>query len=113
MSVNELEKEVHKYEGIFVLAHIDRSHFSIISQIGFIPEDLNYEAVELSYNVEIQKYLEENPRIKGITILRNSDAHQLKDIGKKYSLFVLEKPSFFEIKKAIMGIDNRKILNPV
>ena len=48
LGLNEVIDAIHKLNGLAVAAHIDRQAFSIISQLGFIPEGLDLDAVEIS-----------------------------------------------------------------
>jgi len=81
-SIETIEKEVHRLTGIFIPAHIDRPIDSVISQLGFIPFDLNYEAVELSKYGNEEQILKKHPYLKNKTIVRGSDAHYLHNIGE-------------------------------
>lgn len=60
--------------GIPIPAHIDRSSYSVLSNLGAVP-DLGFKYLELSKNAneEMFKYL-------GYKFIRNSDAHYLFDI---------------------------------
>lgn len=74
ISLEEAVDEVRKRGGVPVPAHIDRLHYGIISQLGFIPTNLNFRAVEI--NTKNFKY--EKP--EGVRMIRSSDAHDLGDI---------------------------------
>ena len=39
--------------GLAVASHIDKEAFSIISQLGFITEDMGFDALEMSPNMEV------------------------------------------------------------
>jgi PHP family Zn ribbon phosphoesterase len=43
-------------------------------------------------------------------MIQNSDAHFLGDIGKGFSFFVLEKPTFEEVKLAMSKRDHRNVI---
>lgn len=75
--------------GLAIPAHIDRSSYSIISNLGFIPPDISFPVIEIS------KKAPENFRndYKNYNMLTNSDAHYLWDIS--------EKTHFFEIDNKI------------
>lgn len=97
-SLEEIERQVHTLEGIFIPAHIDKSRFSILSQLGFIPPGLCCDALELSpyaaYDIFIQNY----PYLKKYPFIQSSDAHYLKDIGKVSTSLTLEEISFSAIR---------------
>jgi len=74
--------------GIAVPAHIDRSSYSVISNLGFIPPEINATVVEIT--AKNRERLAETYR--KYNILTNSDAHNLGDISEKeYCLEMLHK----------------------
>ena len=85
MGIEEAFKEVRKLGGVPVLAHIDRDSYSVISNLGFIPEGIDAETVEITpKNLEKLK-----PEYGQYRVLTNSDAHYLEDI--------MEKENFIEV----------------
>ena len=95
---------IHIQGGIAIASHIDRPSFSIISQLGFIPEDLELDALEVSKKTSIPEYAGRFP------ILFSSDAHYLQDIGKNFNLFLIEEPTIKEIKMAFREEEGRGII---
>lgn len=98
-SIEEVEKEVHRLGGIFILAHIDKKKNSILSQLGFIPSDLNIEAIEFSKNVNIEIFLKEKKYLEKYKYIQSSDAHYIDDLGSVFSVIECEELSFQTIKK--------------
>lgn len=98
VSVNELEKMVHSLGGIFIPAHIDRPRFSLTSQLGFVPEDLNADAFEI-FNPQNLSTFSKNIQHK--TFIRNSDSHSPSQIGKVFTQFVMPELSFDAIREAL------------
>lgn len=107
LSIKELVNVIHSLGGLAVASHIDKEVFSVISQLGFIPPDINFDALEISYNTKKQKAENLFSEYKSIPWITSSDAHHLRDIGRNPTLFFLEDASFEEIQKAFMGL--RKI----
>lgn len=85
MSISELFYIVSEAGGLFSPAHVDRDSYSVLSNLGFIPEDIPVEWIEVSKNVEdLEAYLRMRPDLKKYKILRNSDAHYLESMpGQK------------------------------
>jgi 3',5'-nucleoside bisphosphate phosphatase len=108
-SIDQVEQKVHELDGLFIPAHVDKSKNSIVSQLGFIPKDLNIDAVEISSNTTKTALLQKQGYLKNYTFIQNSDAHILEDIGKKVTTFELEEPTFPEIIMAFRGIDGRNV----
>lgn len=111
VSISELEKFVHDHDGIFIPAHIDRLKNSIYSQLGFLPPDLFADALEISRRSTPESFAQVHPEIRAFSLVTNSDAHFPGVTGTAFNLFRLERPSFEEIKMALQGTDNRKILD--
>lgn len=109
--INEIEAEIHRLGGIFIPAHVNRSKFSLISQLGFIPPDLNFDALELTKHMDTKSFLTTWPYLKNATIIRSSDAHQPEIIGESFTGLYMESPDFNEFRKAIKAEDGRKVIN--
>ncbi len=105
VSLDQVEKYVHQLKGIFIPAHIDRQVSSIVSQLGFIPPDLNYDALGLSKHSSKEKILKHHSYLDGQTFIQNSDAHFPEDIGLVYSKFHMMEASFEDVRKALHGQD--------
>jgi predicted metal-dependent phosphoesterase TrpH len=59
LSLLDIVKKTHNLDGICISSHVDRPSYSLIGQLGFIPEDLHLDAVEVSYRVPLEKALTE------------------------------------------------------
>ena len=80
---NAIEK-IHELGGRAILAHVLDRENSVTHQLGFIPEDLKYDGLEIKSLEEIPRVLKRNPWIKEEeTIwLIDSDAHRLVDMAE-------------------------------
>lgn len=93
ISIDQLVPMVHERGGLLFPAHIDRPAFSIVMQLGFLP-DLPYDAVECvnpSCGVDTL----------GLRIITNSDAHFPEDIGTRPTEYAMESLSFEGLKAAL------------
>ncbi len=103
LSIKDLVDAIHSMGGLAVAGHIDREIFSVISQLGFISDDMAFDALEISCNTEksrAEAVFKEYARFPWIT---SSDAHNLQDIGRRTTAFFLEEASFDEIARAFKG----------
>ncbi len=108
--LDDVIRMIHSFNGIAIASHIDRDSFSIISQLGFIPENLELDAMEISPHITFE---EANKRFKNIyPITCSSDAHYPDDIGKGFTTFLLEDVSVAEMKMALENKDGRKLIHP-
>ncbi len=108
LSLSELVKNIHAFGGIAVASHIDRQNFSVISQLGFIPDDVSFDALEISYAMDLADAAKQFGSYTGIPWVTSSDAHSLGDIGRRCTTFLLNEPTFEEIALAFKG--ERKIV---
>ena len=107
LSVKEAVGAVHSLGGLAVACHIDRETFSVVSQLGFISDDMGFDALELSKRMgrgEAEALFGDYARFPWIT---SSDAHNLEDIGSRTTAFFLEEASLAEVTAAFRG--ERKI----
>ncbi|PKM93361.1 MAG: phosphoesterase [Firmicutes bacterium HGW-Firmicutes-1] len=78
LSLNEVLKLVQEHHGAFIPAHIDRPSYSIISNLGMIPSNLNLPTLEISRHADYEAYVKQ---YSNYSILQSSDAHELGFIG--------------------------------
>lgn len=69
---------VRELGGVPVPAHIDRSSYSMVSNLGFLPPELSVSAVEIT-NTNRVEWEKDYPEMM---ILTSSDAHYLGDIAE-------------------------------
>lgn len=94
LSMNSLYELVKTAGGLFIPAHVDRHSFSVLSNLGFIPDDIDINYVELSKRVEdIKGYLNSRPELKEYKLFRDSDAHYLEDISERINCFPIDDVS--------------------
>jgi hypothetical protein len=110
LSLHDIIDKAHDLGAICISSHVDRPSYSLIGQLGFIPEDLNLDAVEVSFRVRLDKAAEV-PGIKDYPCVTASDAHFLRDIGKVWTEFILAAPTLEEIRMALAATEGRRILN--
>ncbi len=100
---------IHALEGLAIASHINREAFSIIGQLGFIPDKLRLDALEISPSITIEEAKQKYPYNYPITC--SSDAHYPDDIGKSYTSFLIQDGTVSEIKKALKNEDGRKLIH--
>ena len=78
LDIFEIVELAKKYNGVAVPAHIDRSSYSVLSNLGFMPPDLDVGCIEITPKNRLKM---END-YKNYKILSNSDAHYLENISE-------------------------------
>jgi PHP family Zn ribbon phosphoesterase len=101
---------VENYSGFCIPAHIDADANSIISQLGFLPGDVEFPVLGITSGLIIADYLKKHPEMQESSFLRASDAHYLSDLGCGSSLIQVESPTVKELVMASKHLSDRKII---
>ncbi len=94
-TIAETSAQCHALGGLYIAAHIDRSAFSVYSQLGALPEGDIFDAVELSRTADEAIWL---PKAGGLAVTRSSDAHNLDDVARVWTEAPLETFSVAALK---------------
>jgi len=103
LGLEEVFSIVGDLGGVTIPAHVDRESYSVISNLGMIPEDLNIKYVEISRNCDAQVYRSKNPHLLCYEFIKSSDAHTLGDILERESFIELEEKSVECLIGALRG----------
>ncbi len=97
-------QEIIRFGGLAVPAHINRGTNGLLTNLGFLPEDVYFPALEVTPHLPVQQSM-----LRDKTVLYSSDAHKLEDISEAvYGLDVV-KLSPEGILRAL-GYDRVRIL---
>ncbi len=81
MSMKYLFDVVKSVGGIYIPAHVDRHSYSVLTNLGFIPDDIDIKNIEISrMTQDVDAFLLARKELKNYNIYRNSDAHYLQDM---------------------------------
>ena len=100
LPVHEVVKAIHGLNGLAVAAHIDRERFGIIGQLGFIPDDLEVDAVEISWRMSLEEARRRFQEYERYLFIRSSDAHDLEEIGKGATHLLMAGPRMEDLRQA-------------
>ncbi|MDC0584256.1 PHP domain-containing protein [Bacteroidales bacterium] len=109
LSISDVATKTHELGGVFIPAHIERPGYGLLRQLGFVPDDLEYDALEISYRSSIEKFKQQNPTLADKTMISNSDSHHPEHLARAYNMLRMEKASFEEFKLAIQGRNERSV----
>jgi predicted metal-dependent phosphoesterase TrpH len=109
LSLQKIVETIHNFDGLAIAAHIDREMFSIVGQLGFIPEELPLDAVEISAATPLEEARASFSIYGNFPMVTSSDAHFINDIGKVHTNLLLTEPTTEEMKKAFLDIEGRKV----
>lgn len=97
ISYVKLMEFIKKIDGICIPAHVNRNSFSLKSQLGFIPDEEGFDALETYKRTPFDPSF--YPDNKGI--VTNSDAHDLYSIGSAYTEIYTDNPSLLSIRDSL------------
>ncbi len=111
LSVEKIVENIHRLGGLAIASHVDRESFSIFSQLGFVPEGLELDALEISPRYSIADVKKDFPQTEDYPLVTFSDAHRLDDICTAFIIFTGDSPSVTELHNALLRKDGREVLN--
>lgn len=109
-TTDQIVEGIHRLNGVVIASHVDRETFGIIGQLGFIPDGLPLDALELSRNTSPLMAKRRFPGYAHWTYVRSSDAHFVHDIGRATTLYMLCDPELGELKRALRGEEGRRVV---
>lgn len=108
LSVEECVNIIHEIGGLAIPAHIDRKAFGLIANLGFIPDYIPFDGVELSKNINPEIANVKYTSIEKFPVIQSGDAHRLEDI-LGLNLLTIKHPSFSEIAMALANLSGRSL----
>jgi hypothetical protein len=103
---------IHRRGGLAIASHIDREAFSVISQLGFIPTDLDFDALEVSPLLTLPQARALFRPYAHFPLVQFSDAHRPEEIGRTRTDFLIQTPILSEIRLALREKEGRKVCGP-
>ena len=80
ISTEKVVKKVAEFNGICYPAHIDRSSFSILSNLGTIDEYFGFKCAEIYDILKEDELKKKHPYLEKLKTLSDSDAHYLENM---------------------------------
>lgn len=109
LGFEEIVREIHRLGGLCIASHVDRPSYSLVSQLGFVPPGVHLDAVEVSDPHWAVREGREILAGLGLPVVTSSDAHFLKDIGRRVSVFHMEAATVEELRLALRGKSGRSM----
>lgn len=103
LTLEDVVQTIHELGGLAIASHVDRPSFSVMSQLGFIPQGLGLDAVE-----SCSDRVSASP--EGPPMISSSDAHRPEQIGTRCTRFLIDDPTIAEIGMALKHVCGRRIL---
>lgn len=87
-TLSEIYRIVVDNNGIIIPAHVNKTYYGILGVLGFFPEDINFDFVEVPENAVLShRFYTFVSKYKKII---NSDAHYLENISEPKNFFDLD-----------------------
>ncbi len=110
LSLDRVIAYIHAFQGIAIASHIDREGFGVIGQLGFIPPEAGFDALEISSGISMEKAAESFSMYRFIPWITSSDAHDLENIGRKTVGLHMNHATFDEFCLALRGTEGRRVM---
>ena len=110
LSLEQIVSMVGSLRGVIIASHIDRQAFSLLGQLGFIPEGISLDGLEISSRTSQEEAQKRFHAYRHYPFVRFSDAHYLEDIGKNSTCFLLAQTTSAEIKMALHHQGGRRVM---
>ncbi|HUL19968.1 MAG TPA: PHP domain-containing protein [Thermodesulfobacteriota bacterium] len=109
MGLEEAVARVHAMGGMVIPAHVDRPSFSLLSNLGWVPESLQVQALEVTPQFVPEIGFQKWPQLKAWCLVVNGDAHRLQEMQSR-TLFKIDAPVVHEIHLALQGEQGRRVM---
>lgn len=106
LNLREAVALVRESGGLAIAAHVDRPSFSVTSQLGMLPADIVFDALEISAAGRAAGRDGDFAQA-GLPLVTFSDAHCVENIGQVRTLFYMAAPTFDEIALCLRGEQGR------
>ncbi|MBM4387392.1 MAG: PHP domain-containing protein [Deltaproteobacteria bacterium] len=110
LPIDDVVERIHSLGGLAVASHVDREGFSIIGQLGMIPDGLPLDAVEVSSASQTHTAKRNFSFCRDFPVVASSDAHSLEQLGMCATEMLLTDINISEIRKAMRGVEGRTVL---
>jgi 3',5'-nucleoside bisphosphate phosphatase len=109
LTLEEIVTQVALLGGLSIPAHVDRPSYSLLANLGLIPEALSIKALEVTSFFDRQAGYRQWPQLKNRCLIINGDAHRLQEIQNR-TLFKMALPGIKEMIMAFQGQEGRQVL---
>jgi hypothetical protein len=108
LSVEEAARGVEQRKGLCIPAHVDRPSFSLLANLGFVPQDVQWSAMEVSRQADVEQLQRKHPSLGGYAFVSSGDAHRLDELSDR-TVLTIAQPSVAEIGMALRQQGGRRV----
>lgn len=110
LTVEQISEKVALMGGFLIPAHVDKSSYSIIGQLGFIPEELGISVLEFSREISQREFIDKFVGKSEYSLITSSDAHHLREMVFQKTFLQIKSLDFDEVILALTGKEGRRVL---
>jgi len=108
MSTDNVVAGVRALGGLPIAAHVDRPSFSLLGNLGFVPEGLDLAGLEISRRQTVEGFRAAYPQLACWPLIGSSDAHQLSDMAVRTRAKMATR-TIRELELALQGEQGRRL----
>ena len=108
LSLHQAVEGVRALGGLCIPAHVNRKAYSLIENLGLVPTDVHFDALEISRHLSLDEAPLKYPQLKGYPLIQSGDVHRLDEfLGK--NIFRVEGPTIQELRLALARQEGRTL----
>lgn len=107
LKLTQVFEKVTSFEGICIPAHVDKEFGGLHGVLGFVPEDIKVESLEISPRYDQSGFRKVFKDLSSYPLVNFSDAHRLGEIGTKFTEMTIADPSVRELRMVFAGRNGR------
>jgi PHP family Zn ribbon phosphoesterase len=108
ITLSQAVAHVNRLGGLAIPAHVNRAAFSLIANLGFVPPNVPFDALEISRHITPDQARQKYPQLKNYPLIQNGDVHFLADfLGANRCL--MAHPTIAELKLALHNQQGRSL----
>ncbi|HEY3291583.1 MAG TPA: PHP domain-containing protein [Anaerolineae bacterium] len=109
LSLHEAVEGVRALGGMVIPAHVNRNTFSLLTNLGFVPTDVAFDALEISRHLNPTEATVKFPQLRGYPLIQSGDVHRLDEyLGR--NVFHIEAPTVAELKLGLAQQQGRSMV---
>ncbi len=102
ISLDNAAAEVKRLGGVAIPAHIDRKAYGLLNMLGFVPPEIEFDALEISRFTTALKLSEQYPSLAKYPMIQSGDVHRLDEfLGNCY--FTMRSPDIQNLVSSFRG----------
>jgi hypothetical protein len=108
LTLEEAVERVSALGGLTIPAHIDRRAFSLIGNLGFVPPNVPFAALEITRRIAPAQARRQYPQTSNYPLVQGGDVHRLEEMLGA-NLLTMRAPTLAEMRLALNNREGRSL----